>query len=289
MEPRTTIVETDYDAIRDAWQQAKQSDDEKKVQQFLERHVSLLPGAWGDIGPGGHHGPVYGGVFRQPPLRGLDAERFPDFMWITRSTVDVTPICIEIERPTKRWFNLDGTPTATLTQALDQLNQWRAWFSEPLNQQLFRDRYLKGRWPRRTLRPQFVLIYGREADFTEDHKLTTDARHQKRSYLGGDQDGHLRTFDSLVWKRENERLLTLSMHADGQLEVEWIPESFDGLVDTTGAYYLGSIENAVVRNEAITAERAAELRQQWSREREQGERLVNGQTHREWPNEVRSL
>ncbi|MGO3209413.1 MAG: Shedu anti-phage system protein SduA domain-containing protein [Brachybacterium sp.] len=279
-------ITTDHagdEATRRAWEQIKQSDTEDEVQQFLERHVALLPGAWGDIGPGGHHGPTYSGVFRQPPLQGLDAKRVPDFMWITRSTIDITPICIEIERPTKRWFTLDGTPTAPLNQALDQLNQWRAWFSEPLNQQFFREQYLKSRWPRRELRPQFVLIYGRESDFTEEHTLTPAARHQKRRFLAGTDDGHLRTFDSLVWKPQNEQLLTISMHANGQLQVDWIPESFEQLGDPTGAYHLGSIDRAIANNPAITPERAAELQQQWSREREQGERLVNGDLHHIWP------
>ena len=44
------------------------------------------------------------GVFRQPPLQGLDRDRRPDFMWITRATSQITPICIEIEKPGKEWF-----------------------------------------------------------------------------------------------------------------------------------------------------------------------------------------
>jgi len=111
---------------------------ERAVQEFLEQHPSLLPGAMGDVGPGGHHGRTLGGVWAEPELAGLDRDRVPDFMWVTRSTSLITPICIEIERPGKHWFNLDGTPTADLTQALDQLADWKVWFSEPENQLVFR-------------------------------------------------------------------------------------------------------------------------------------------------------
>lgn len=269
-------------ATKQAWEQIKQSNNEEEVQDFLERHVALIPGARGDIGPGGHHGPLYSAIFRQPPLLGLDAKRVPDFMWITRSTVDVTPVCIEIERPTKRWFNLNGTPTAHLTQALDQLMQWQSWFGESLNQQLFRETYLKNRWPRRDLRPQFVLIYGREKDFTEDHKLTRAARHKKRSLLASSADVHLRTFDSLYWNHANENLLTISMGGNDELHVDWIPESFKYLGDPTGAHYLGSIDEALANNPAIDQERATQVLERWSQERERGQRLVNGETYHSW-------
>ncbi|MBV0896100.1 DUF4263 domain-containing protein [Microbacterium sp. NC79] len=267
------------DATRRAWESLKSSDCEAKVQEFLERHVALLPGAWGEFGSGGHHGPMYSAVFRQPPLQGLDSTRVPDFMWIPRSTVEITPVCIEIERPTKRWFTKDGTPTAQLTQALDQLNQWRSWFSEALNQQLFRENYLKNRWPRRVLKPQFVLIYGRESDFTEDHKLSIEARHSKRIYLGAGPDVHLRTFDSLRWNSHNENLVTVSASTSGRFRVEWVPKSFDRLGDPTGAHYLGPIENAIAQNSEINSVRAGEILAAWTKERSAGRRIASGDTY----------
>lgn len=95
--------------LTDRWQRLLASDpSERDVQTFLEAHPSLLPGADGDIGPGGHHGPEYNAVIAEPPLKGIERNRFPDFMWITRSTSLITPICIEIERPGKQWFNKSG-------------------------------------------------------------------------------------------------------------------------------------------------------------------------------------
>lgn len=261
-----------------AWNKLKDSDDEDDVQRFLERHVALIPGAFGDIGPNGHHGPLYSGVIRQPPLRGLDAKLIPDFMWITRSTVDVTPICIEIERPTKRWFTAKGVATAQLTEAQDQLARWRAWFREPTNEAVFREQYLKGRFARRALRPQFVLIYGREADFTGPSKRTPDERHAKRIDLAH-ADEHLLTFDSLGWRAYQEDLLTLSMHDNGQFEVSWIPAGFERLGDPTGAYHLGPIDDALAKNADIDDTRAAEIKRLWTKEQEQGDRLTRGETH----------
>ena len=89
-----------------------QEPEEAEVQRFLELHPSMIPGGSGDIGPGGHHRSDMGAVFRQPDLIGAGRAFQPDFMWVTRSTSLVTPILVEIEKPSKRWFRRDGRPTS---------------------------------------------------------------------------------------------------------------------------------------------------------------------------------
>ncbi len=81
-------------------------------------------------------------LFRLPELRGQGRSFRPDFMWVTRSSSLITPILIEIEKPTKKWFKKDGRPTERFTQAHDQLNDWRGWFAHPENQTIFRNQYL---------------------------------------------------------------------------------------------------------------------------------------------------
>ncbi|MGN5734568.1 Shedu anti-phage system protein SduA domain-containing protein [Arthrobacter psychrochitiniphilus] len=276
----TATAQSKLVAIHAEWQEVKKTDDEKVAQDFLEKHPALLPGAWGDIGPGGHHGPLYSTIFRQPPLRGLDAKLIPDFMWIARSTVNVSPVCIEIERPTKKWFTGAGQPTADLTQARDQLLRWQAWFADTMNQEIFREVYLKGRFRDRLLTPQFVLVYGRESDFTENHKLTTKERHSKRHHLQ-QKDEHYFTFDSLDWDKRQEAFLTTSAHDNGQFEVSWINEDFEYLGDATGAHHLGDIDAALAANPSITTARADEIRSVWAKEQEEGARLAAGKTHKE--------
>lgn len=163
LRPAPTEWATYKDWLLPRWQRLLDEDPpEVSVQNFLEAHPSLLPGALGDVGPGGHHGPELDAVFSQPPLKGLHRNRVPDFMWVTRSTSLITPICIEIERPGKHWFNASGTPTADLTQALDQLVDWKTWFSEPENQSIFRRTYLWGDYSYRSLKPQYVPNFRQE-------------------------------------------------------------------------------------------------------------------------------
>jgi len=88
-------------------------------------------------------------------------------MWVTRSTSQITPILVEIEKPSKRWFRRDGRPTSEFTHAHDQLNDWRSWFARDGNKALFREKFLllSEKHEDRLLEPQYVLIYGRESEF----------------------------------------------------------------------------------------------------------------------------
>lgn len=82
----------------------------------------MIPGGSGDVGPGGHHGSDLSAVFTQPALTGSGRTLIPDLMWVTRSSGPVTPILIEIEKPSKRWFKENGRPTSAFRDAHDQLN-----------------------------------------------------------------------------------------------------------------------------------------------------------------------
>src|SRR3984957_2362503 len=147
--PMAIAWETYYDKVLGEWYSLLSDEpEEEAVQNFLELHPSMVPGGSGDVGPGGHHGAAIGAVFRRPKLIGEGRTFEPDFMWVTRSSGLITPILIEIEKPTKRWFRKDGRPTSQFTEAHDQLNDWRAWFAREGNKSVFRQTFLllKEKW-----------------------------------------------------------------------------------------------------------------------------------------------
>lgn len=170
---------------------------EPDVQVFLERHPSLVPGATDNIGPHGHHGVCWSAVIRQPELPGLD-RRVPDFMWVRRDTAAVRPILVEIEAPSKRWFIGSRAPSADLTQALDQLTEWKVWFADPANQQTFRRAYVPAAYSHRALEPQYVLVFGRDGEFrngTSPH-MRPDLVRRKRDLMTRASE-HFFTYDML--------------------------------------------------------------------------------------------
>lgn len=161
----------EYEAIVSlAWNKLLADPDisEMSVQRFLEHHPCLVPGAFGTVGVSGH-APFPGALICKPALPDF-TRRIPDFMWIARNSVVVSPVLIEIESPNKRWFTKGGQQSAELTQAIGQLTEWRCWFDEPLNRARFTEYYklpLNGR----QLRPEYVLIYGRHAEAGQNSQL----------------------------------------------------------------------------------------------------------------------
>lgn len=253
------------------WKQLLDIDpDERAVHKFLELHPSMVPGGSGDVGPGGHHGSTHSALFSEPELTGAGRRFEPDFMWVTRSTSLITPILIEIERPSKRWFRQDGRPTAEFTQAHDQLNDWRSWFARDANKVMFRGRFMFGeRYDDRPLEPQYLLIFGRTGEFESNggHSDPQALRHKRDQQRAADES--FMTFDSLVPKADHAESMTVRMTATGAEAIAFSP--LYG-TDTRAAQVLADIRQvdaALDRTVMMTEDRREYLKgrfQHWSKE-----------------------
>ncbi|MFF3443257.1 Shedu anti-phage system protein SduA domain-containing protein [Streptosporangium sp. NPDC002721] len=188
----------------------RSSPPESLVQEFLEQHPSLLPGAADDVGRG-HHGSCWDAVITQPRLKGLGRDRIPDFMWVRSDTATVYVLCIEIEAPGKPWFTSGGQSSAELTQALDQLLEWKVWFSSAENMLAFRHAYIPAELGYRRIETQFLLIYGRDSEFrpgTSRHERP-DYLRRKRDFIPRDSE-FFYTFDQLRPERDAQHCSTIS-------------------------------------------------------------------------------
>ena len=263
--PRATSWETYRASLQPQWKSLLDSSpSEREVQEFLELHPCLLPGATDNIGPGGHHGPSFSAVIRQPPLKGLGPTRVPDFMWVRRDTGAIRPICIEIESPRKAWFNRrSSTPTAELTQAIDQLTEWKVWFSSPENQLIFAKTYAP-EFSHRPVEAQFVLVYGRDSEFraaTSPHNRPEYVR-QKRDHMPRSRE-HYFTYDQLAPEQEAGDYATITCHVD-RWSLHSLPPTF-----STGYHMMEMSEvisdpSAVVaRVDLMSAERRAYVIERW--------------------------
>lgn len=182
---------------------------EKAIQHFLEKHPSMVPGAFNLIGAESGHHPWLRGLISQPVLPSFDHHK-PDFMWLSKNSATVEPVLIEIEAPDKHWWTKSGQPTAQLTQALDQIAEWKAWFAEPHNIQEFKDIYGLTRedWRKMNFRPSYLLIFGRRTEANRTPNLTA-----KRSHLAPD-DVKIRTYDSLQPNPKASQLVCMKIEND---------------------------------------------------------------------------
>ncbi|MFC8463831.1 Shedu anti-phage system protein SduA domain-containing protein [Streptomyces sp. NPDC057250] len=237
---------------------------EREMQEFLELHPCFLPGAIDGIGKGGHHGPAFSAVIRQPPLQGLGPTRVPDFMWVRRDTGAIRPICIEIESPSKSWFNKGSrTPTAELTQAIDQLTEWKVWFSSPENRLIFGKTYAPN-YADRPIDPQFVLIFGRNSEFRPGSSKHDDPQYMrlKRDHMARASE-HFFTYDQLKPERGGADYATATKNVTGWA-LHSVPPTFSTgahIMDLTGA--VSDPSKAVHRAGLIGPERQAYLLDRW--------------------------
>lgn len=253
--------QTYSDSVMKDWYDLLLSDpEESAVQTFLEHHPAMVPGGSGDVGPGGHHGSDLGAVFSRPRLNGAGRSFEPDFMWVTRSSSTITPILIEIEKPSKRWFKGNGRPTAEFTEAQDQLNDWRTWFARDGNERIFREQYqLLGDHPNRAVEPQYVLIYGRGSEFElgGGHSNPEELNRKRTGMRRSDEKFY--TFDSLKPRYEHSDSITLRSRANSLEPVAFSPVFTTGPSMSEGSRLLGDPTDALARTKYITEERRAYL------------------------------
>ncbi|MBT3191179.1 MAG: DUF4263 domain-containing protein [Verrucomicrobia bacterium] len=213
----------DYsDYANSQWQSLlNKSPAESEVQAFLEHNPAYLPGAWTPGTKSGHY-PLHCAVIAQPLLPGLRSKR-PDFMWIAMHSLEWYPTLIEIEAPSKRLFTRSGTPRADFTQARNQLAEWRTWFADPSNVQVFTESYGIPYAIRsaRQMRLHMVLVYGRRDEFDNDPRLAK----QRASLMTG-ADEELMSYDRLAVDRELGNAITVRADGNGRYKTVAVPPLF---------------------------------------------------------------
>jgi hypothetical protein len=181
-----------------------QKGEEKRVQEVLETHPSMVPGAYSLPMPSGHY-PFPAAVISQPPLRGLTT-KIPGFMWLAVDSGTLHVVLIEIEYPLKQRLTKEGNPHGDFTQAQTQLVSWRQWFSVNENCALFFKIYkIPQDLQEKAFNLVFVLIYGRRQEF--ENKPLLNAR---RRFLAHPNE-HLMTFDHLSPEQKEDILICLRL------------------------------------------------------------------------------
>lgn len=260
------------DTLSEKWMELLnnyESKEERDYQNFLEQHPCLVPGSSGMLDTSGH-APVLSALFSQPRLPDFTC-KIPDFMWIAKDSQSIYPILIEIEAPSKRWFNKDGTPSSALNQARDQLTQWKTWFSKPLNQLAFEKHYNLN-LEFRHLKPHYVLIYGRREEANKNKEFA-----EKRQHLQ-DHDVTTMTFDRLAPNWNAQEFITVKAKRDG-FDALYVPPTLTlGPMNADNLADVRNLDQAVNRSLSIPEDRREFLRsrigywQDWAKNKNIGVR-----------------
>ncbi|WP_194540459.1 Shedu anti-phage system protein SduA domain-containing protein [Paenibacillus sp. JZ16] len=147
------------------------SNDENAFQLFFEENPAYLPGALELFGQSGHY-PHMHTLISQPKIGG-PFSRIPDFLWLANDSLTFAPVFIEIEKPSKAMYTKDGSISSAFSQAIGQIYEWQTILNNPLNQLLFFDFFnIPQRLRQKYFNPQFLLIYGRRAEYDNNELLS---------------------------------------------------------------------------------------------------------------------
>lgn len=175
------------------------------------------------FGQSGHY-PYMDALISQPEIGGIFRRR-PDFVWLANDSLTFVPVFIEIEKPSKRMFNKDGTTTAEFNQALGQIHEWQYLLNQPTNRQLLYEYFnvpLEIR--EKTFMPQYLLVYGRRNEYQGNKMLTGIRAAQKNSNID------IMSFDRLRPISDYRQFVTCKL-SGGVYTVKNIPPTYRYRVD----------------------------------------------------------
>ena len=162
---------------------------EQVYQSFLERHTRFIPREFVQ-----NHG-----IGQRLVLRKLSfgADYKTDFFYFSKSTVDWNAVFIEIEKPSSQFFKGSTNKFHTdFEKALQQINQWKAWFLRDQNKGAFLSMVSAIQVPPHMANNptynKYVLVFGRRSEYAgnEDRRRLVSASES--------EDFKIITFDSLA-------------------------------------------------------------------------------------------
>ncbi|GAB3259772.1 hypothetical protein GCM10027456_39520 [Kineosporia babensis] len=130
------------------------------------------------------------------------------------------PVFIEIERADKPWFTAGEVQSHELTQSIDQIVEWRSWFDQPGNREIFlRDYQIPTHMAQRAWKPEYILVHGRSTEFHGNPFLD-----RKRAQI--QSDIKMMTFDSISPNRNATDWGAVKLRSQGQYEAISVPATF---------------------------------------------------------------
>lgn len=228
---------------------------EAEMHTFLLQRPSLLPGFYGLHEPA-HHGVMSGIIFNKLPLQGI-FKRVPDFLFVTKTSVQMQVVFIEIEDPSIKIFNKDDSFTKEFNHAFQQLEDWSSWFKQGSNQTILLQT-LQGalQWPHMfetPAKPVFILISGRRSEYLNNqNRLRRLAEKNRDPYF-------TMSFDRLESCFQYDDLIVVKQSANG-FEALHVDE-FYNYSDTTRQIHghIANKKDAVLRNVYMNESRKSQI------------------------------
>ncbi len=196
--------------------------EEQRIQAFLERRPQFLPGLNG-VHVHANHGVYCDLIFPKFPLNGT-FNRVPDFMFVTKSSVEAQITFIEIEEPSKSFFTTSNDFTSEFNHAFQQLEDWKTWLENGNNGANLRTELTRAishhMMNSIAIVFKFVLVYGRRSEY-QDNEIRRNRISQRSR--GAYQ---IMSFDRLEYADYNSNLICVKRNDAGYYATE-VSEFYD--------------------------------------------------------------
>ena len=105
---------------------------------------------------------------------GFGSDYKTDFFYFSKSSDDWNAVFIEIEKPSCKFFKSKSNSfTAEFNNALEQINNWRAWLLDEKNKATFRSNVSAIQMPshiaHNPIYNKFVLVFGRRSEYENNN------------------------------------------------------------------------------------------------------------------------
>ncbi|MGH1464115.1 MAG: Shedu immune nuclease family protein [Cognatishimia sp.] len=188
----------------------KKEEPEQVYQSYLEKNTRLIPREFVQ-----NHGIGCSIVLRKLPF-GPDYKS--DFFYFSKSSDDWNAVFIEIEKPQSKFFRRNTNEFhRDFTNALGQINQWRAWFDRG-NQNAFLSTVSAIQVPRHMAASnptfnKFVLVFGRREEYEGNEIRRSLVRGLERD------DFKVITFDSLAEGLEQKHEVSIGARHNEYIDI----------------------------------------------------------------------
>ena len=183
---------------------------EQKIQSFLENHTRFIPREFVQ-----NHGIHFSLVLRK---LAFGADYKTDFFYFSKSSDDWNAVFIELEKPSSKFFRKNSNKFhSDFTRALEQINQWKAWFRSDHNKGTFLSMVSAIQVPIQMANnptfPKYVLVFGRRSEY--------EGNKDRRDLIGAKEtnDFKIITFDSLAESISTKHELSIGIRRNHFIDI----------------------------------------------------------------------
>jgi hypothetical protein len=183
---------------------------EQSYQTFLENNSQLLPREFVQ-----NHGIHLNLVLRKLSMA---KDYTCDFFYMAKSSGDTNYVLIELEKPSSKLFTSNNNFHSDLLAGLNQVNRWRAWFSNHATLQGFAHGTLKPLqmygMRDNPIYVKYVLVIGRRAEIEQNSLRRSLITAQER------YDFKILSYDSLLEDVGSKRPMYVGVRTNEFIEIE---------------------------------------------------------------------